>query len=126
MILIELKLPLCFESAKKLSKYGKVAVAELVFYCPILFTNIWVAKRRTFDRCTAWIYLFLLAVILVIGASLQLQSELNTEEFTHYISCNSVRCRRCSLGNVYELASEEGVSPPMHLAFASSCGDMRI
>ena len=58
-----------------LSKYGKIAVVELVFYVPILFANLWVAKRRAFDRRIAWIYLFIIAVIRIIGASLQLQSE---------------------------------------------------
>ena len=58
-----------------ISKYGRVAVAELVFYCPLLFVNLWVAKRRNFDRRSAWVYLNILAIIRIIGASIQLQSE---------------------------------------------------
>ena len=63
-----------------LSNYGRLAVAELVFYCPLLFANLWVAKRRSFDRRTAWIYLLFLAVIRIIGASVQLRSEQSLQQ----------------------------------------------
>lgn len=55
--------------------YGRLAIAELVFYCPLLIVIIWIAKQRGFDRRTAWMYLLFLALIRIVGAALQLQSE---------------------------------------------------
>lgn len=58
-----------------LTGYGRLAVAELVFYCPLLFAVIWIGKQSGFDRRTAWIYLLFLALIRIVGGALQLQSE---------------------------------------------------
>ena len=58
-----------------LTNYGRLAIAELVFYCPLLLVIIWIGKRCGFDRRTAWIYLLFLALIRIVGGALQLQSE---------------------------------------------------
>lgn len=58
-----------------LTGYGRLAIAELVFYCPLLFAVIWIGKQSGFDRRTAWIYLLFLALIRIVGGALQLQSE---------------------------------------------------
>ena len=79
-----------------LTDYGRLAIAELVFYCPLLFVIIWIGKQCGFDRRPAWIYLLFLALIRIFGGALQLQSE---------------KTPRKALITVAAIASSVGIAP---------------
>lgn len=57
-----------------LNDHGKVSIAELVFYTPALVVSLWVSHRHGFGRQAGWIFLAILAIIRIVGGSMQLAS----------------------------------------------------
>ena len=58
-----------------LDSHGGLAIAEIVFYTPALIAALWVSKRHGFGRQTGWIFIVILSIIRILGASFTLASE---------------------------------------------------
>ncbi|KZF21816.1 hypothetical protein L228DRAFT_269270 [Xylona heveae TC161] len=54
---------------------GRLAIAEIVYYAPALVLAVIVMLRHGFRRQLGWIYLAILALVRIIGSSMQIASE---------------------------------------------------
>ncbi|KAF7971828.1 hypothetical protein HWV62_19835 [Athelia sp. TMB] len=59
-----------------LDDHGKLGAAIIPFYTPFLILSFILALRHGFGRNTGWIYLFILALMRVLGGALLIASEL--------------------------------------------------
>lgn len=61
-----------------LTENAKLAIAELVFYTPVLFLAAIVTIRHGFSKHLGWVYLFFLALVRIVGSILELVSMSNS------------------------------------------------
>ncbi|KAI9758854.1 MAG: hypothetical protein M1835_000510 [Candelina submexicana] len=54
---------------------GDVSIVELIFYVPALALAVWIATRHGFGRSSGWLFLIILALIRIVGSSMELASD---------------------------------------------------
>ncbi len=60
-----------------LDSRDRVAIAELVVYIPCSFLALFISLRHGFNRSSGWIYLIILSIARIVGASCQLDTMTN-------------------------------------------------
>jgi len=59
-----------------LNDHGKLAAVIIPFYVPILLISFMLVLRHGFRRESGWIFLFIFSIIRILGAALQIASQL--------------------------------------------------
>lgn len=77
-----------------LDSRGGLAAAEIAFFAPTLLIGIYVCLRHGFKREGGWLYIILLAILRLVGASCLLYAEINNDPnrslIITYAVCSSV------------------------------------
>jgi hypothetical protein len=58
-----------------LSKYGKLNIAILVYFIPVLPLAIWVCVKQGFGRHGGWLYLLSMSIVRIVGAALRIAAD---------------------------------------------------
>ena len=73
---------------------GILSAVEIAFFSPVLILSGFICARHGFKREQGWLYLVLLALLRLIGASCLLYAEVNNDSnrnlYVAYFVCNSV------------------------------------
>ena len=54
-----------------------IALLEIIIYIPSFFFALWISARHGFNKSSGWIYLTILTIARIVGASLQLDTITN-------------------------------------------------